>query len=63
MAKDTKIGWMAFERNCTMDFQLAKFGGKLIIRPIFSKRKDFLKAYPNCKATKVCITIKEVAIS
>lgn len=61
MEKDTIIGWMAFEKNCTMDFTYDKFGGKLIIRPIFSKRRDFKKLFPNSKVSKVCINIKEVS--
>ncbi len=58
--KDEKIGWMAFDKNCTMTFKYSIFGGELIIRQIFSKRKDFWKAYPNTKASKVRITIEKI---
>ncbi len=57
MEKDIVVGWMAFEKNCTFQFSN---NGELIIRQIFSKRMEFWKLFPNCKATKVRIMIEEV---
>ncbi len=59
MAKEQITGWMNFEKKSTC-FQ---YTGKLIIRPIFSKRKYLRKTFPNCKCSKVCITIEEVSKS
>ena len=55
LEKDVAIGWMAYEKNCAISQ-----GDRLIIRQIFSKRKYFWKAFPNCKAHKVRITIEEI---